>query len=82
KPGVAQFCFDAGSRDLPNLRCYSEDAVEVLEKAVADASVDTLQLFFPDPWQKARHHKRRFVRPDLIALVRQKLRVGGRFHMA
>lgn len=82
KPGVAQFCFDAGSRDLPNLRCYSEDAVEVLEKAVADASVDTLQLFFPDPWQKARHHKRRFVRPDLIALVRQKLRIGGRFHMA
>lgn len=82
KPGVAQLCFDAGTRALANLRCYSEDAVEVLENAVADASVDTLQLFFPDPWQKARHHKRRFVRPDLIALVRQKLRIGGRFHMA
>lgn len=82
KPGVAQLCFDTGTRELTNLRCYSEDAVEVLDKAIADASVDTLQLFFPDPWQKARHHKRRFVRPDLIALVRRKLRIGGRFHMA
>ena len=82
KPGVAQLCFDAGTRALPNLRCYAEDAVEVMERAIADASVDALQLFFPDPWQKARHHKRRFVRPDLIELVRRKLRVGGRFHMA
>lgn len=82
RPGVAQLCFDTGTRGLRNLRCYSEDAVQVLEQAIADGSVDTLQLFFPDPWQKARHHKRRFVRPDLIALVRQKLRVGGRFHMA
>lgn len=82
RPGIAQICFDAGTRGVNNLRCYSEDAVEVLEKAVADGSIDTLQLFFPDPWQKARHHKRRFVRPDLIALVRRKLRIGGRFHMA
>lgn len=82
RPGVAQLCFDAGTRQLRNLRCYSEDAVQVLEQALPDGRVDTLQLFFPDPWQKARHHKRRFVRPDLIALVRQKLAVGGRFHMA
>lgn len=82
KPGIAQLCFDAGSQNVGNLRCYSEDAVQVLEQAFDDGSIDTLQLFFPDPWQKARHHKRRFVRPDLIALVRQKLRVGGRFHMA
>lgn len=82
KPGIAQLCFDAGSRNLANLRCYGEDAVQVLEECFADGSIDTLQLFFPDPWQKARHHKRRFVRPDLIALVRRKLRIGGRFHMA
>lgn len=82
RPGIAQLCFDAGTRALGNLRCYGEDAVQVLETAIADGSVDTVQLFFPDPWQKARHHKRRFVRPDLIALVRRKLRVGGRFHMA
>lgn len=81
-PGIAQICFDAGSRDLANLRYYSEDAVAVLKQCFTDASIDTLQLFFPDPWQKARHHKRRFVRPDLIALVREKLRLGGRFHMA
>lgn len=82
KPGIAQLCFDAGTQQVSNLRCYGEDAVQVLEQAFADGSIDTLQLFFPDPWQKARHHKRRFVRPDLIALVRQKLRIGGRFHMA
>lgn len=82
KPGIAQLCFDAGTRDLPNLRYYGEDAVQVLEECIADGGIDTLQLFFPDPWQKARHHKRRFVRPDLIALVRRKLRIGGRFHMA
>lgn len=82
EPGIAQICFDAGTRQLPNLRYYGEDAVEVLKRCFADASIDTLQLFFPDPWQKARHHKRRFVRPDLIALIRQKLRHGGRFHMA
>lgn len=82
KPGVAQLCFDIGSRELSNLRCYSEDAVQVLENCFADGSIDTVQLFFPDPWQKARHHKRRFVRPDLIELVRRKLVLGGRFHMA
>jgi tRNA (guanine-N7-)-methyltransferase len=82
KPGVAQLCFDAGTQGVSNLRYYSEDAVSVLEQAIEPGSVDTVQLFFPDPWQKARHHKRRFVRPDLIELVRQTLSVGGRFHMA
>ncbi len=82
KPGMAQLCFDAGSHGLSNLRFYGEDAVQVLETAINDGQIDTVQLFFPDPWQKARHHKRRFVRPDLIELVRRKLRLGGRFHMA
>jgi tRNA (guanine-N7-)-methyltransferase len=82
KPGMAQLCFDAGNLGLNNLRYYGEDAVQVLEQVIDNNSVDTVQLFFPDPWQKARHHKRRFVRPDLIALVRTKLRIGGRFHMA
>lgn len=82
RPGVAQLCHDAGTRGLKNLRLYADDAVAVLETCFADHRIDTLQLFFPDPWQKARHHKRRFVRPDLIALVARKLKTGGRFHMA
>jgi tRNA (guanine-N7-)-methyltransferase len=82
KPGIAQLCFDAGTRGLTNLRFYADDAVQVLEQGIVDGGIDTLQLYFPDPWQKARHHKRRFVRPDLIELVRRKLRLGGRFHMA
>lgn len=82
KPGIAQLCFDAGTQQVSNLRCYGEDAVQVLEQAFADGSIDTLQLFFPDPWQKARHYKRRFVNHANAELIRRKLKVGGIFHMA
>jgi tRNA (guanine-N7-)-methyltransferase len=56
--------------------------VEVLEKQIADASIKQLQLFFPDPWHKKRHHKRRIMKPAFIELVYQKLKPGGCFHMA
>lgn len=82
EPGVAQLCFELGTRHIPNVRILDEDAVELLEMRFSDASIDTVQLFFPDPWQKARHHKRRFVQADNAALVRRKLKTGGSFHMA
>lgn len=82
EPGVAQLCFELGTHHIPNVRILDEDAVELLEMRFADASIDTLQLFFPDPWQKARHHKRRFVQAENAALVRRKLKLGGYFHMA
>lgn len=82
EPGVAQLCFELGTRNIPNVRILDEDAVELLEIRFADASIDTVQLFFPDPWQKARHHKRRFVQAENAALVRRKLKLGGHFHMA
>ncbi|MCE6984876.1 tRNA (guanosine(46)-N7)-methyltransferase TrmB, partial [Pseudomonas frederiksbergensis] len=56
--------------------------IEVLNKCVADNSLDRLMLFFPDPWHKSRHHKRRIVQPEFAQLVRSKLKVGGVFHMA
>ena len=82
EPGVAQLCFELGTHHIPNVRILDEDAVELLEMRFADASIDTAQLFFPDPWQKARHHKRRFVQAENAALVRRKLKSGGCFHMA
>jgi len=58
------------------------DAVEVLEKMIPDGSLDMVQLFFPDPWHKARHNKRRIVQPEFVEKLRKKLKVGGVFHMA
>jgi tRNA (guanine-N7-)-methyltransferase len=56
--------------------------VEVLEQQIPDASLDAVYLFFPDPWHKKKHHKRRIVQPVFVQLLRRKLRTGGIFHMA
>jgi len=80
-PGIAQCAFDAGQAGLTNLRLMDADAIEVLN-GLPDGSIDRLQLFFPDPWQKKRHFKRRFVVPERMTLVENKLAVGGWFHSA
>lgn len=82
EPGVAQLCFELGTRGITNVRLLDEDALELLETRFGDGSIDTVQLYFPDPWQKARHYKRRFVNAANAALVRRKLKAGGVFHMA
>lgn len=82
KPGVGALLNGALSRELRNIRVYSCDALEVLRQCVSDASLDRVLLFFPDPWHKSRHHKRRIVQPAFAELVRQKLKVGGVLHMA
>ncbi|MBD9483577.1 tRNA (guanosine(46)-N7)-methyltransferase TrmB [Pseudomonas sp. PDM14] len=82
KPGVGALLNGLLTQNLSNVRVYSCDALEVLRDCVADASLDRLLLFFPDPWHKARHHKRRIVQPAFAELVRQKLKVGGVLHMA
>jgi tRNA (guanine-N7-)-methyltransferase len=71
-PGIAQCAFEAGQAGLKNLLIMDADALEVLA-GIPDGSVDRVQLFFPDPWQKKRHHKRRFVAPERMALIVQKL---------
>lgn len=70
------------TKNISNVRVYACDALDVLEKCVPDASLDRLLLFFPDPWHKSRHHKRRIVQPDFVRLVRNKLKEGGVFHLA
>lgn len=82
RPGVGACLNDAGELGLTNLRVMEHDAVEVLKHMIPDDSLHRLQLYFPDPWHKKRHHKRRIVQPDFVQLIRQKLAIGGRFHMA
>ncbi len=81
-PGVGTIMNAAQSEGVSNLRVYLADANDVLEECFAAQSIDRLQLYFPDPWHKKKHNKRRIVQPQFIQLVRQKLRPGGVLHMA
>lgn len=82
RPGVGTCMADANEQGVSNLRVYEHDAVEVLKDCIGDESIDRLQLFFPDPWHKKRHHKRRIVQPEFVEKLRSKLKIGGVFHMA
>lgn len=81
-PGVGRLLSNANDEGLTNIRIYAEDAIEVLAQCIPDNSLDVIQLFFPDPWHKKRHHKRRIVQPEFAQNIRKKLKVGGYFHMA
>lgn len=82
RPGIGACLADAQAHGLSNLRVFEGDAVEVLAKCIPDASLARMQLYFPDPWHKKRHHKRRIVQPEFAQKVRQKLAIGGVWHMA
>lgn len=82
RPGVGACLAEAAENGLTNLRLYEYDAVAVLADCIADNSLSRMQLFFPDPWHKKRHHKRRIVQPEFVQKLRAKLKVGGVFHMA
>lgn len=81
-PGVGHLMLQCDAARLANVRIVCDDAVEVLQHRVADASLDELLLYFPDPWPKKRHHKRRIVQPAFVALVARKLKPGGVLRMA
>ncbi|MFT7697370.1 MAG: tRNA (guanine-N7-)-methyltransferase [Reinekea sp.] len=81
-PGVGRMLNQTAAAQLDNIRCYKEDAVAILTDCVADGSLSTVQLFFPDPWHKKKHNKRRIVQAEFAQLVRRKLKPGGTFHMA
>jgi tRNA (guanine-N7-)-methyltransferase len=81
-PGVGSLLKKIDERALANLRVIRHDAVEVLERMVADGALAGIHLFFPDPWPKKRHHKRRLVQPPFAALAARKLAPGGYFHAA
>ncbi len=81
-PGVGKLLHSMGEKGVDNIRVYCHDAVEILHDCVPDASLDTVQIFFPDPWHKKRHHKRRLIQPPLVAQVIRKLKPGGTLHLA
>lgn len=81
-PGVGGLLKKITELGLPNLRVIRHDAVEVLEKMIPEGALAGIHLFFPDPWPKKRHHKRRLVQPPFAALAARKLAPGGYFHAA
>jgi tRNA (guanine-N7-)-methyltransferase len=81
-PGVGSLLNAIEKERLENLRVIRHDALDVLEQMIADGSLAALHLFFPDPWPKKRHHKRRLVQPGFASLAAAKLREGGILHAA
>jgi len=82
RPGVGACIALAQEQGVENLKVYEHDAIEVLADCIPNSSLTTVQLFFPDPWHKKKHHKRRIVSLEFVETIRQKLKVGGVFHMA
>jgi tRNA (guanine-N7-)-methyltransferase len=81
-PGVGSLLKRIDAGKLTNLRIVRHDALEVLEQMVGDGSLAAIHLFFPDPWPKKRHHKRRLVRPETASLMARKLAPAGVLHVA
>jgi len=81
-PGVGSLLKQIDEMGLTNLRIVQHDAVEVLREMIAPAALDGAHIFFPDPWPKKRHHKRRLVQPDFVALLVSRLKPGGYVHLA
>lgn len=81
-PGVGRLLNNAAAAELHNLRVYLGDAVAVLDNCIPPQTLSRVQLYFPDPWHKKKHHKRRLVQPDFVAKVRRALALGGILHMA
>lgn len=81
-PGVGSLLNRIESQGLKNVRVIRHDAVEVLARMIPDGALAAIHLFFPDPWPKKRHHKRRLVQPEFAALAARKLAPGGALHAA
>ncbi|MEG3191921.1 tRNA (guanosine(46)-N7)-methyltransferase TrmB [Lysobacter sp. D1-1-M9] len=81
-PGVGRLLNALAEDDARHVRIYHHDAVEVLDHEIADAGLDEIRIYFPDPWHKKRHNKRRLVQPAFAALLVRKLATDGRLHLA
>ena len=82
QPGVGRLLMNVKDQGLTNVRVACEDAVELLRERVPGGSLDGIRIYFPDPWPKKRHHKRRIVQPPFIALLAAKMKTGGILHLA
>ena len=82
RPGVGRLLLGAETATLRNLRVICHDAVEVLQHQLAPASIDIVHIFFPDPWPKKRHHKRRLIQPPFVELLARVIAAGGKLRLA
>jgi tRNA (guanine-N7-)-methyltransferase len=81
-PGIANLLCLTEEQQLRNVRVFDGDALRLLRTAIAPSSLSAIHVFFPDPWPKPRHHKRRLIRPDRLAVLRSRLAPGGSLHCA
>lgn len=82
QPGVGALLLKVAEAAASNIRVIRADAVEILTHHIASSSLSAVRLYFPDPWPKKRHHKRRLVQPGFVSLVADRLIPGGTFHLA
>lgn len=82
RPGVGQLLNLIEQQGLTNLRVACTDAVELINHRIANSALDRVQLYFPDPWHKKRHHKRRIIQPAFVNVLAAKIKSGGHIHMA
>lgn len=82
RPGIGHLLWLLERRGLDNVRIIEADAWDVLQFRIPDNAVDGILVFFPDPWPKRRHHKRRLIQPGFLELVAQRLKLGGVLHLA
>ncbi|WP_438984172.1 tRNA (guanosine(46)-N7)-methyltransferase TrmB [Aequoribacter sp.] len=82
RPGVGKLLHDAMEAKATNIRVYCHDAVEVLEQCIPATSLDRVQVFFPDPWHKKKHHKRRLIQPEFLSLLARHMKPGAMLHLA
>ena len=82
RPGVGHLLQLIEQYGLSNIRVMCHDAIDILQHQISDRSLDRVQLFFPDPWHKKKHNKRRIVQPAFIELLARKIKAGGYLHMA
>jgi tRNA (guanine-N7-)-methyltransferase len=81
-PGIGHLLNALDQRALTNVRVIREDATRVIREAIPDGAIAGIQIFFPDPWPKTRHHKRRLIQPDLVERLARVLAPGGSLHLA
>jgi tRNA (guanine-N7-)-methyltransferase len=82
QPGVGALLKRVGEQGIANIRIVAHDAVEVIDHMIAPGSLAGVHVFFPDPWHKKRHNKRRLIQPDFVAKLASRLAAGGYIHCA
>lgn len=82
RPGVGRLMNGLANADIDNVRVYEHDAVEILQHEITAGALAEVRIYFPDPWHKKRHNKRRLIQPDFLALLATRVATGGRLHLA